>query len=321
MLTNKTILITGGTGSVGKVLSLYFIRQNIKELIIYSRDEYKQFMMKNLPEYRDTDKIKFIIGDIRNYNNLKKATLGVDYIIHTAALKHVSICESNPNESIDINIQGSENIIDASLENNVEKVLFISTDKANNPSNTYGASKLLGDKLCIDANKYNKTKFSIIRFGNIFGSRGSLIESLFNNKSGEFILTDLDISRVFISWKDLLNKIIYGLETMKGGEIFVPINKSIHIKDIINIINDKLEIKIGGLREGEKKIEILLSKDDIRNTIQVNDIYIVLSKWCQNHYKNYNRINENTVYTSENNDFYTKNEIVSLIDNMENFIN
>ncbi len=319
MFKNKIILITGGTGSVGKVLCAYFINQNIKQLIVYCRDEYKQFTMSNLPYYKNNDKIKFIIGNIKDIDSIKKASVNVDYIIHTAALKHVDICENNPIETININVKGSENIINAALENNVNKVLFISTDKATNPSNTYGTTKLLADKLCINANKYNKTKFSVIRFGNIFGSRGSLIESLFTNKSNKFILTNENIARVFISWKDLLNNILKCLNMMNGGEIFIPKSKSIYIRNLMYIIDKNLEIRIGELRDGEKLVEILLSPDDINNTISYNNMYIILSKWCEGNYITYEYIDNNTRYSSIDNEFYTDNEILKMIEELNKF--
>lgn len=323
----KRILITGGTGSVGKVLCTYFVKEDIKQLIVFSRDEYKQHHMElefknKYPEH--LHKMKFVIGDIKCLNSLNKACQNVNYVIHTAALKHVPICERNPIESIEVNITGCRNLIDASINNRVEKVLFISTDKATNPSNSYGATKLLGDKLCIDANKYHTncdnnnqiTKFSVIRFGNIFGSRGSLIESLFNKKNkniNQVSLTDTKIARVFISWDDLLRHILLVLEIMHGGEIFITKSKSIYIKDLIKIINPEAEITVTGLREGEKLIETLLSKDEIGHTVLDHNMYIILSHWCQEKYKNIPKLGPDVVYTSEENEFYTELEIKQMI--------
>lgn len=315
MYKNKSILVTGGTGSVGKVLCNFLMTTKIKKLIVFSRDEYKQHHMeidfkKKYPE--EINKIKFVIGDIKDLDSILKATMGVDYIIHTAALKHVPICERNPIESIEVNINGCRNIIDAAVGNKVKKVLFVSTDKATNPSNTYGATKLLGDKLCIDANKYRKTKFAVIRFGNIFGSRGSLIEFLFRNPE-QVYLTDPRMARVFISWDDLLNRIVYVLKNMNGGEIFIAKSKSIKIIDLIKTISPESDITVTGLREGEKLVEIMLSQDDIASTIYKDDFYIILSRWCQERYGDQNKVSKDLVYTSEHNEFYDQGEIIDII--------
>ncbi len=319
MFIDKIILITGGTGSVGQVLCRSLVKKDLKQLIIFSRDEYKQHQLylryQNLLSPEENSKIKFIVGDIKDYDSVKKASIGVDYIIHTAALKHVPVCENNPEEALKVNIEGSKNIVDAALENKVDKVLFISTDKATNPSNTYGATKLLGDKICINGNRYGQTKFSVIRFGNIFGSRGSFVESLFNQDWTDqtVSLTDDKIARVFISWEDLLFQILTALEIMKGGEIFVTKSKSILIKNLIQIIKPDLKIKITGLREGEKLTEILLSKDDVLQTITHQNFYIILSSWCSDKYPNSKKVDPNIVYTSMENEYYTETEIHEMI--------
>lgn len=319
MFDNTTILITGGTGSIGKVIAKYLINKyNVNKIIIFSRDEYKQFKMKNDKNIAQ-EKLEYIIGDIKDYNSINSALYNVDYIFHTAALKHVDICEENPSEAINVNVLGSLNLINASINNNVKKVLFFSSDKANNPFNTYGSSKLLADKLCINANKYNKTKFSVLRMGNIFGSKGSIIEKFMNNETNIYDLTNYNIHRIFILWKEVIEILEDIFEIFIGGEIFIPITKNMYIRDIIFAINENADLRITGLRDGDRFEENLISNDEINNTIKYKDkICIILSKWCKNYYQQYEKISKNNIM--DNKVFYDIEEIKKILNDNKLFI-
>lgn len=230
MLTNKTILITGGTGSFGKkftsrILSSY---PNVKKIIIYSRDEYKQFVMSNLPEFKKhQDKLRFFIGDVRDKERLYRAMDGVDYVVHAAALKQVPACEYNPFEAIKTNVYGAQNVIDAALDRNVQKVVALSTDKASSPVNLYGATKLCSDKLFIAGNAYSGlggTKFSVVRYGNVAGSRGSVIpffKKLLEKGEKQLPITDFRMTRFWLKLEQAVDLVLLALNTMHGGELFV----------------------------------------------------------------------------------------------------
>ena len=238
MLDNKTILITGGTGSFGKCFTKYALTHyNPKKIIIYSRDEFKQYLMQN--EFKEYEsKMRYFIGDVRDKDRLKRAFEGVDYVIHAAALKQVPACEYNPNEAIKTNINGAQNVIDAALDSNVKKVVALSTDKAVNPVNLYGGTKLVSDKLFVAANAYAGNKdisFSIVRYGNVAGSRGSIIP-LFNNiiKNGgtELPITDFRMTRFWISLTEGVELVIKALKEAKGGETFISKIPSFKVTDL-----------------------------------------------------------------------------------------
>ena len=281
MLNNKTILITGGTGSFGKCFTKYVLQNyDPKKIIIYSRDEYKQFIMQNeFKEYKD--KLRFFIGDVRDLDRLKRAFNGVDYVIHAAALKQVPACEYNPNEAIKTNIHGAMNIIEAALDSDVKKVVALSTDKAVNPVNLYGGTKLVSDKLFIAANAYagaGDLCFSIVRYGNVAGSRGSVIPFFKNiiDKGGkELPITDYRMTRFWISLTEGVKLVIKALEESKGGETFISKIPSFKITDLAQAMMPGCEMPEVGIREGEKLHEIMVTVEDSMTTYEYDKHFIV----------------------------------------------
>ncbi len=279
-LNNKKILLTGGTGSFGSA----FIPQTLKkfkpkQLIIYSRDESKQWDMKI--QYSKNKNVKFVIGDVRDYETLKKTMVGVDYVVHAAATKIVPTAETNPFECIKTNINGSMNVINASLENNVKKVVALSTDKACNPVNLYGATKLAADKLFVSANNFdgtNGTRFSVVRYGNVIGSRGSVIPFFQKqNINGKLPVTDIRMTRFLISLKECTDFVWLTFKTMVGGEIFVKKIPSIKILDIANSITSKKDNYYTiGIRPGEKLHEEMISIDDAPFTYEFKNYFKIL---------------------------------------------
>jgi len=279
MFNGKSVLITGGTGSFGHQYTKTLLdRYDIKRLVIYSRDELKQYEMCQI--YGDTKIMRYFIGDVRDVNRLKDAMHGIDVVIHGAALKHVPIAEYNPMECIKTNIHGAENVIQAAIANNVEKVIALSTDKAANPINLYGATKLASDKLFVAANNITggKTKFSVVRYGNVAGSRGSVIP-LFNKliSEGEKFLpiTNKEMTRFWITLQEGVDFVLRSMERMLGGEIFIPKIPSVKIVDLAEAMAPELPIKIIGIRPGEKLHEIMCPADDSHLTIQFNDSYVI----------------------------------------------
>ncbi len=282
-IKNKNILITGGTGSFGKKFLELLLRSNPKpnKIIVFSRDELKQYeMSKNNLFFKNKEIIRYFIGDIRDQSRLSFAFKDVDIVVHAAALKHVDIAEYNPFEAIKTNIIGSQNIIDAAISNNVSSVIALSTDKASSPSNLYGATKLCADKLFISANNYignQKLKFSVVRYGNVFGSRGSVIPFFLNlPKGAPFKLTDKRMTRFSIGLTEGANFVLNALCNMKGGEIFIPKIPSYRIMDVVKAIDPKRKISIIGIRSGEKLHEQMISIDDAINTVEFDDYYIIL---------------------------------------------
>jgi len=281
MLNNKTILITGGTGSFGKCFTKYVLTHyNPKKIIIYSRDEFKQFIMQNeFKEYKD--KLRFFIGDVRDIDRLKRAFNGVDYVIHAAALKQVPACEYNPNEAIKTNIHGAMNIIEAALDSEVKKVVALSTDKAVNPVNLYGGTKLVSDKLFIAANAYagaGDLCFSIVRYGNVAGSRGSVIpffKNIIENGGKELPITDYRMTRFWISLTEGVQLVIKALEESKGGETFISKIPSFKITDLAQAMMPGCEMPEVGIREGEKLHEIMVTVEDSMTTYEYDKHYIV----------------------------------------------
>ena len=284
MLNNKTILITGGTGSFGKkFLEMIFDRYNPKKVIIYSRDEFKQSVMKS--EYTnkvDMSKVRFFIGDVRDKERLYRAFAGVDYVIHAAAMKQVPTCEYNPFEAIKTNIHGAQNVIDAALDCGVEKVVALSTDKAVNPINLYGGTKLVSDKLFIAANAYKgenyKTVFSVVRYGNVAGSRGSVIpifDNLIRQGITELPITDSRMTRFWITLEEGVELVFKALSESKGGETYISKIPSFHINDLAYAMCPEAKIKEIGIREGEKLHEVMITKDDSRSTYEYEKHYII----------------------------------------------
>jgi UDP-N-acetylglucosamine 4,6-dehydratase len=279
----KSVLITGGTGSLGNELIDIFLSEfNLKKLVIFSRDELKQSNLNKRVFLKDKKEImRFFLGDVRDYERLKLATKNIDYIIHAAALKHVDIAEYNPIEFIKTNIDGAKNLINASLENNVKRVIALSTDKAANPINLYGATKLVSDKLFISANNISggkTTRFAVLRYGNVVSSRGSVIPfflKLKNEKKKYFPVTDKLMTRFWITLNESANLVLKSFMRMFGGEIFVPKIPSVRIIDIAKVIDPNKKIKLVGLRPGEKLHETLCSKDEFSNTIEFKDHYVI----------------------------------------------
>lgn len=282
MYKNKTILITGGTGFFGSNFVEYISKNfNFKNIIVFSRDENKQYLMKNSLNKKYHKKIKYFLGDIRDVDRLCYAFKSVDIVVHAAALKHVPATEYNPQECIKTNVIGAQNIIDASLKNNVMQVIALSTDKAVNPINIYGASKLAADKLFVAANNFvgdQKVRFSVVRYGNVLNSRGSVIpyfRDLISKKAKFFPITDKRMTRFFISIDDGMKLVLKAMYNMQGGEIFIPKIPSINIVDLAKAVSEKMPIKITGIREGEKIHESLLTSDMSQCIIEFKKYFIV----------------------------------------------
>lgn len=283
MLNGKNILITGGTGSFGKkFLEMIFARYNPAKVIIYSRDEYKQSVMKS--EYADKvdmSKVRFFIGDVRDRERLFRAFENVDYVIHAAAMKQVPTCEYNPIEAVKTNIHGAQNVIEASLDRNVKGVVALSTDKAVNPINLYGGTKLVSDKLFIAANAYTgykDTRFSVVRYGNVAGSRGSVIPIWKDiiEKGGDTLgVTDMRMTRFWITLEQGVELVFKALEESKGGETYISKIPSFHIGDLAEAMLPGCKINEFGIREGEKLHEVMVTKDDSLTTYEYDKHYII----------------------------------------------
>ncbi len=279
MFNGKNILITGGTGSFGKKYTEIILkRYTPNKIIIYSRDELKQYEMAQEFNHKS---MRYFIGDVRDKERLKEAMYGVDFVIHAAALKHVPIAEYNPMECIKTNINGAENVIEASIYNNVEKVIALSTDKAANPVNLYGATKLASDKLFVAGNNIvgdRRTRFSVVRYGNVVGSRGSVVpyfKKLIADGATELPITDEKMSRFLITLEDGVNFVLKNFERMYGGEIFVPKIPSIYITDLAKAMAPDLPHKIIGIRPGEKLHEIMCPADDSHLTLEFDDHFVI----------------------------------------------
>ena len=294
MLNNKTILVTGGTGSFGKCFTKYVLEKyNPKKIIIYSRDEFKQWMMANeFKEYQD--KLRFFIGDVRDLARMKRAFVGVDYVIHAAAMKQVPACEYNPNEAIKTNIEGAQNVIEAALDSDsVKKVVALSTDKAVNPVNLYGGTKLVSDKLFIAANAYKGVKdttFSVVRYGNVAGSRGSVIpffKQLLAEGKTSLPITDTRMTRFWITLEEGVELVFKALRESKGGETYISKIPSFHLTDLAKALDPNVEIDEVGIREGEKLHEVMVTKDDSRSTYEYEKHYIVYPNFEWWNYKEY----------------------------------
>lgn len=325
MLNHKIILVTGGTGSFGKNFTRIILqRYKPTKLIIFSRDEFKQLeMVKIFPEnkYRA---IRFFLGDIRDKDRLYRAFKGVDYVVHAAALKQVPALEYNPTEAVKTNVDGANNIVDAAIDAGVKKVIAISTDKAVNPINLYGATKLVAEKIFIAANAYagNKVKFSVVRYGNVIGSRGSIIPLLLELKRKgvkEFPITDERMTRFVITLEKAVELVIQALEEAEGGEIFVPKISSVKITELAKTIEPNCMFKIVGIRPGEKIHETLISEDEARKTKKFNGNFVILPQFFERKeifkkYESCRTVSDGFVYRSDTNDkWLTKKELKELI--------
>ncbi len=324
MFKNKSILITGGTGSFGKKFAASLLNKfkDIKRLVIFSRDELKQFEMSNSEPFKNyQDKIRFFLGDVRDVNRLRRAFYEIDIVIHAAALKQVPAAEYNPMEFINTNVMGAQNVIEAAIDRNVKNVIALSTDKAASPINLYGATKLCSDKLFIAANYYagiSNYNFSVVRYGNVMGSRGSVIPTflkIFNYDKNKkvFPITDERMTRFNITLDESIETVLFALKNQKGGEIFVPKQKSYKITDVCKAIDKNRKIKIIGIRPGEKIDEEMISIHDGINSVDIGNYYLILpvnkehSARILKHYKNkfkIKKLSKNFSYNSKNNNKY-----------------
>jgi UDP-N-acetylglucosamine 4,6-dehydratase (inverting) len=327
MLNKKSILITGGTGSFGKKFTEIVIKKyNPKKIVVYSRDEFKQSeMQKNI----SSTKIRYFIGDVRDVDRLKLAMVDIDIVIHTAALKQVPATEYNPFEAVKTNVMGAQNVIDASLQSNVSRVIALSTDKAAAPINLYGATKLTSDKLFVSANNYaghSKTLFSVVRYGNVMGSRGSVIPSFLKDKKKNILkITDRRMTRFNITLTEGVSFVIKCLDLMWGGEIFIPKIPSYKILDVAKAISSNAKLKFIGIRPGEKLHEEMITTSDSPNAVEFNSYYVILPdhkflEWNINKFLKKNKkdvgkfCNFGFNYSSENNrKFLTVENLKKLI--------
>jgi UDP-N-acetylglucosamine 4,6-dehydratase len=308
-LAEKSILITGGTGSFGHTfVPMTMARFNPSRLVIFSRDEMKQWEMAKL--YKHDSRIRFFIGDVRDKDRLHRALDGVEYVVHAAATKIVPTAEYNPFECIKTNVDGAMNLIDACIDQNVKKVIALSTDKASSPANLYGASKLASDKLFVASNAYSgihNTRFSVVRYGNVMGSRGSVIPFFMSlAESGRLPITDMRMTRFMISLEHAVELVWHAFEDVEGGEIYVKKIPSMNIADIARAVAPKAEFDIIGIRPGEKLHEQMISSEDSFSTYEYVDHYKILpalNSWCDdpNRIKNGKKVPEGFVYTSDNN--------------------
>ena len=328
MFNDKSILITGGTGSFGnKYTQLLLENFKPKKIIIFSRDEYKQYLMQQ--KFNDSC-MRYFIGDVRDFNRLNQAMRGVDFVIHAAAMKHVPASEYNPMECVRTNINGSENVIRASIENNVKKVIALSTDKAANPINLYGATKLAADKLFVAGNNIaggHETIFSIVRYGNVVGSRGSVVplfKRLIEEKSEYLPITHSEMTRFWITLKQGVDFVLKNFQRMQGGEIFVPKIPSVKIVDLADSLDSSIPKKIIGIRPGEKLHEVMCAADDSHLTYDFGDHYVIApSIQFNNNVSNYSKnligesgslVERNFEYSSGSNEKFLSVEEIKLFD-------
>lgn len=306
--TKKHVLVTGGTGSFGrKFIEVMMKEYHPERLIVYSRDELKQHEMRMAGF--DHPNLRYFIGDVRDLPRLRRAFNGVNLVVHAAALKQVPACEYNPMEAVKTNILGSSNVVDAALDAGVEKVLALSTDKAVNPVNLYGATKLAAEKLMIQSNAYAggmTTRFSCVRYGNVVGSRGSVVPLFIQQREkGEITLTDDRMTRFWISLEQGVRFVIRCIEDMQGGEVFVPKIPSMKMTDLAKAIAPAANIRNIGIRPGEKLHEVLISEDEARSTVELDDMYVVqppAALWFGYHWSEKGRhLPENYHYASDNN--------------------
>ena len=326
ILDDSSILITGGTGSLGKeLISQLLTSTSARRIAVFSRDELKQMQLRT--HFEDNPRLRWFIGDIRDVNRLKRALHGVDYVIHTAALKQVDTGEYNPMEFIKTNVLGSQNVIEASIDAGVKKIVALSTDKASSPINLYGATKLTADKLFIAANNYSKaygTSFSVVRYGNVMGSRGSVIP-FFQKLAGKgepLPLTDLRMTRFWISIKDAVEFVMESFELMEGGELYVPRIPSMKLIDLAHAIDENSIIKRIGIRPGEKLHEEMISADDSRRTLLMNDRFVVMplvAEWGYTPPEG-TLMEEGKAYRSDTNDLWmTKRDIQDFIQTISGY--
>ena len=316
---NKSILITGGTGSFGKNFISYLLKNKFpfSRIIVFSRDEFKQDQLQKEFNLKKNNNLRFFLGDVRDKDRLLFAFKELDFVVHAAALKQVPAAEYNPIEFIKTNVMGAQNIIEASLHNNVQKVLALSTDKAVAPINLYGATKLCSDKLFISANNItgkNVTRFSVVRYGNVLGSRGSVLQEFlkFKSKGQDFNITDLGMTRFNILMEEAINLVILALNNGMGGEIFVPKLKSFKVTDLAKALDSGCKFNITGIRPGEKLHEELITKAESYSCFDLNKYFIILQENFKKRYEKSiinKKIKFPYSYNSEENIFLTIKEI------------
>ncbi|WP_243388202.1 UDP-N-acetylglucosamine 4,6-dehydratase (inverting) [Bacillus kexueae] len=320
-LEGKTVLVTGGTGSFGKKFVNKVLEYDVKKVIIFSRDELKQYEMAQ--EYKDP-RIRFFLGDVRDKDRLYRAFDGVDIVVHAAALKHVGACEYNPFEAVKTNIHGAQNIIEAAIDRGVQRVIALSTDKACSPINLYGATKLASDKIFVAANSYvgeKDTRFSVVRYGNVVGSRGSVVPFFKKVRhTGKLPITDERMTRFWITLDQGVQFVLDNLQRMRGGEIFVPKIPSMRVVDLAEAIAPECEIEIVGIRPGEKLHEAMITEDDARRTLEFDTYYIIQPEfpwWAEEDMKEGKPLPDGFKYTSDmNTDWLTVDELRALVEEM-----
>lgn len=309
-LSGKTVLVTGGTGSFGRNLTRACLgRGNVKKIVVFSRDELKQWEMRQ--EFPEEDRLRFFLGDVRDRSRLLRAFEGIDLVVHAAALKQVPATEYNPFEAVKTNILGAKNVIDAAIDKGVEKVIALSTDKACGPVNLYGATKLVSDKLFVDGNAYaggKKTRFSVVRYGNVVGSRGSVLP-LFQRlaATGELPITDERMTRFWITLDQASQFVMDRFERMRGGAIFVPKIPSIRITDLAHVVAPEAKLKVIGIRPGEKLHEELISVHDARRTLELDTHFLIqpdMEWWSEASSDEGEPVPEDFVYSSEHNSMW-----------------
>ena len=324
--TNKTILVTGGTGTFGSYFIEKFIKQhsNFKKIIIFSRDEFKQYnLKKKLKNYKNFNKVRFFIGDIRDKSRVDDAFREVDIIIHTAALKQIDTAEYNPTEFINTNINGSKNIIDNAIHNNIKKVIFLSTDKACSPVNLYGATKFCAERLFLSANNYvGKRIFTVIRYGNVFGSRGSVAPLFLEQKKNKILtITNREMTRFSIELDECYEMVMWTLKNTLGGEIVIPKLKSYKVTDLAKAVDQNCKIRIIGMRPSEKVHEELINEKEAEVLLNLKKYYIITTKA---HIKPYQKsslkfkiINSINYNSKENKSYLNIIDLKKMIQNLE----
>ena len=327
MLDDKVILITGGTGSFGKKFTERVLKQfNPKKVIIYSRDEYKQYLMQR--QFAEHKKIlRYFIGDVRDKQRFSRACDGVDIIVHAAALKQVPACEYNPLEAIKTNIDGARTIVDVAIDKEVEKVVALSTDKAVNPSNLYGATKMVSDKLFIAANAYvgaKNTKFSVVRYGNVSGSRGSVIpffKTLIDEGATKLPITDMRMTRFWITLDEAVDLVIKAIDEARGGELFIHKCPSFRVVDLAEAMLPGCELEDVGIRAGEKLHEVMITDEDSRSAYEYEDYYIIypeLEWWSNHEVEGGKKVEDRFFYASDNNeDWLTVEDLREALKDMD----
>lgn len=312
MLNGKTILVTGGTGSFGKKFTETVLsRYKPEKLIIFSRDEFKQYEMAKIFPEDKYPAIRYFLGDIRDKSRLFRAFEGVDYVVHAAALKQVPALEYNPTEAVKTNVDGANNIVDAAIDAGVKKVIALSTDKAVNPINLYGATKLVAEKLFTAANAYGggRVRFAVVRYGNVVGSRGSVVPLFLKfAKDGvrEYPITDERMTRFWITLEEGVELVLHALETAVGGEVFIPKIPSMRVTDLARALDPKCTFRMIGIRPGEKLHETLISEDEARKSKDIGKYYVVLPQFAGvqdiiEKYKTVPSVKQEFVYRSDNN--------------------